>query len=150
MFSIQVIQAYCHLWCYLSFSLFYQWKHLFSPREVKFPPCEVTFVVSGIFQQGQLWLAWLHHLVCLFVKCRDVQISVRHSQKQVGPLYLNNLWRFCNKYIFWNHFVGNISQENSQWWKKLISSLTTKMTHTPIKFKSKLLIFTLTLLPVSK
>ena len=58
------------------------------PREVKFPPRQVTFMVSGIFQRGQLWLTWLYYPVCTYlwnVMRFKLDLTIHHSQKLSTP-----------------------------------------------------------------
>ena len=44
----------------------------------KFPPCKVTFVVSGVFQRVQCWLTWMYYLLCTCF-C-EVEISLPQAE----------------------------------------------------------------------
>ena len=55
------------------------WAYLFLPQEVKFPPCDLTFMFSGVFQQD---LDVLPH-VYLFLRGEQFHLP---RQKQVRPL----------------------------------------------------------------
>ena len=56
---------------------------------VKFPPREVTFLVSGVFQQGQFLLTWMYYFMCTcFYKISPPEAEISTSNCELVSLQM--------------------------------------------------------------